>query len=302
MTFTSVMGTGPESARLATLRSYAVLDSGPEPAFDVLVRIAAESFGASSAAITLVDADRCWFKARVGLDAPQTPRDVSFCGHAFASSATFVVPDALADERFRQLPLVTGAGFRFYAGAPLRASDGHALGTLCVLDRNPCEPDRRQLAVLRALADQVMMLLEARRMKPGHTYPMVPTAMPAGGIVLVVDDEASVRSFTAEVMKHLGYEPMVAGNGAEALVRIAELGGRVRIVVTDISMPIMGGVDLVRALRRQPDPPAIVAMSGNFTGDTRGQLRAEGVTSMLGKPFSMDDLRLALMQAQAAVR
>jgi CheY-like chemotaxis protein len=294
------MAPGPERARLATLRSYAVLDTEPETAYDSIVRQAAESFGAPAAAITLVDADRCWFKARLGLQIPQAARDLSFCGHAVASSGTLVVPDALKDDRFKHLPLVTGpGGYRFYAGATLRAPDGSSIGTLCVLDRLPREPTARQLATLGELAGRVMTLFEARREALTPVAPVAIAPARAGGLVLVVDDEDSVRAFTAEVLKHLGYEVFSAANGAEALVRIAELRGRVRLVVTDLSMPIMGGLDLVRALRRQPQPPAVVVMSGHFDHQNRTLLRAEGVACMLGKPFSVDELQLALLHAQA---
>jgi CheY-like chemotaxis protein len=300
------MASDPENARLSTLRSYSVLDTSAEPAFDGLVRLAAEIFGAPTAAMTLVDADRCWFKAKVGLDAPQLPRDVSFCGHAFASSGIFVVPDAMKDNRFKDLPIVAGgAGFRFYAGAPLRAPDGHSLGTLCVLDRIPCDPTPQQLSILSELAARVMSLLEDRREVAAPDIPVAPVSIaPAGSdnLVLVVDDEDSVRAFTAEVLKHLGHAVFSAANGADALVRIAELRGRVRLVVTDLSMPVMGGLELVRALRKQPNPPAIVAMSGHFNQEYRAQLRAAGVTCMLGKPFSVDELKLAILNAQSVAR
>jgi two-component system cell cycle sensor histidine kinase/response regulator CckA len=118
-------------------------------------------------------------------------------------------------------------------------------------------------------------------------------------LVLVVDDEDSVRAFTAEVLKYLGHQVVTASNGADALVRMAELRGRVGLVVTDLSMPVMGGLDLVRALRRQPRQPAVVVMSGHFDPANRNLLQAEGVACMLGKPFSVDELQLALHQALA---
>jgi CheY-like chemotaxis protein len=301
MTLTSVMASGAERARLATLRSYAILDTSSESEFDAIVGQAAKIFGATTAAITLVDESRCWFKARLGLDAIQTPRDFSFCGQAFGSSGTFVVPDALKDARFKNLPLVTGtAGFRFYVGAPLRAPDGNSIGTLCVLDRAPNEPTAGQLARLGELAGEVMALLEARRDAATPAPPISVAPDLSDNLVLVADDEESVREFTSAVLKHLGYQVFSVANGADALVRIAELRGRVRLVVTDLSMPVMGGLDLVRALRRQPHPPAVVVMSGHFDQQNRTALKAEGVVCMLGKPFSMDELQLALLQAQAA--
>jgi len=302
MTLTSVMATGPESERLATLHSYAVLDTAPEAAFDDLVRLAAEIFGASAGAITLVDAERCWFKARVGLDAPEVARNVSFCGYAFGSSGVFVVPDARRDARFQGLPLVSGpAGFRFYAGAPLRAANGFSIGTLCVLDRAPQEPRPEQVTRLGRLADVVMSALEARRTRGLPAAPVAAPPLPEsrGAVALVVEDDPAVQKFATEVLRRLGHEVFAVSNGADALVRVAELRGRVRLVVTDVTMPIMGGVELVRALRCQPNPPRVVVMSGNFHPDIRAQLKSEGVTSLLGKPFSLDELKLALGQAQA---
>ncbi|WP_422931397.1 PAS domain S-box protein [Singulisphaera sp. PoT] len=153
-----------ELARLAALGRYAILDTGPEQAFDDLVRLAAFICGAPIALISLVDADRQWFKARYGLGVVETPRDVSFCSHAILGEGTFVVPDAALDDRFARNPLVTGdPGIRFYAGSPLVDPAGHPLGTLCVLDRVPRELGPAQLEMLRALGRQAMAQLEARQ-------------------------------------------------------------------------------------------------------------------------------------------
>ena len=292
-----------EGARLVTLRSFRVLDTPRESVFDAIARLAAEELSVSAAAITLVDTDRCWFKARVGFEADEMPRNASFCGRTFAEKGLVVVPDARADERFKDLPIVNGgSGFRFYAGAPLRASDGHSIGTLCVLDRIPRDPTPRQLDRLAELASRVMGLLHDRRAAAGSNAPVAPAVIAptqAADIVLVVDDEDSVRAFTVEVLKHLGHKADSAANGADALVRVAELGGRVRLVVTDLSMPVMGGLELVRALRRMPQSPAVIVMSGHFNPDFRAALGAEGVRWMLGKPFSVDELKIALLQATA---
>jgi CheY-like chemotaxis protein len=300
------MAQGPEGARLATLRSYDILDTGPELAYDELVRRAAEIFGAPMAALTLVDVDRCWFKARVGIDSRQMTRDSSFCGYAFASKGMFVVPDALSDERFRRIPLVTGpAAVRFYVGAPLRAPDENAIGTLCVLDQRPICPTHEQLVRLGELADAAMRLLEKRRDDAAQNNPVAPVSIAprhVDDVTLVVEDQESVRAFATEALKHLGHVAFSANDGAEAMVRIAELRGRVRLVVTDLQMPVMGGLELVRALRRMPNPPAVVVMSGNFTDDNRQQLLAENVRCLLGKPFSMDELKLAVLHAQTASR
>lgn len=153
-----------EAARLDALRQYAVLDSEAEQGFDELVRVASILCGTPISLVSLVDADRQWFKARHGLAATQTPRDQAFCAHAILEATPLVVPDARHDERFQDNPLVTGdPGIRFYAGAPLLTSEGHALGTLCVIDRQPRALTAAQLEGLQLLARQVVMQLEHRR-------------------------------------------------------------------------------------------------------------------------------------------
>lgn len=152
-----------ESARLAELRKYRILDTDPERAFDDLTMLASHICGTPIALISLIDADRQWFKSRVGLSISETSRSVSFCTHAITHRELYVVADARDNDTFRNNPYVVAEnGIRFYAGAPLVTPNGHALGTLCVLDKVPRTLTQDQVDALLALRRQVEALLELR--------------------------------------------------------------------------------------------------------------------------------------------
>jgi GAF domain-containing protein len=141
-----------ETERLRALKALSLLDTPPEERFDRVVRFAAEQFDMPIALVSLIDRDRQWFKARFGLDARQTGRDISFCGHAILHDELFIVEDAQQDARFADNPLVTGdPHVRFYAGASLSAAGGERIGTLCLIDRVPRTLGAVEQAVLEAL-------------------------------------------------------------------------------------------------------------------------------------------------------
>lgn len=143
-----------ELARQFALDQTGLLDSGAEERFDRFTRMACKMFDVPIALVSLVDRNRQWFKSCQGLSAPETPRDISFCGHAILHSDLFIIEDTLKDERFSDNPLVREAPFiRFYAGAPLRSSEGYRLGTMCLIDRKPRRFDGEDQALLRELAD-----------------------------------------------------------------------------------------------------------------------------------------------------
>jgi GAF domain-containing protein len=156
-----------EEARLKALHELDLLDTEPEAEFDELVRRAAEATGAPVAVITLVDEARQWFKARVNLEMESSDRDLSFCAHAILTPGDLtVVPDTLDDERFSDNLLVTeDPNIRFYAGAPIFTPDGHAAGTLCVIDTAPRGLSEEQAQALRALAAEVSRQIERRRLQ-----------------------------------------------------------------------------------------------------------------------------------------
>ena len=142
-----------EHKRLQTLQSLRVLDTAPEERFDRLTRLAKRLFDVPIVLVSLVDANRQWFKSRTGVATPEMPRNISFCAHAILGDDLFLIPDAKLDARFADNPLVTGEPFvRFYAGQPLRATDGAKLGTLCLLDSRPRRIDAEDMALLRDLA------------------------------------------------------------------------------------------------------------------------------------------------------
>ena len=154
-----------ETRRLEVLQSYHLIDTAPEPAFDDIVNMASLMCGTPIALVSLITEDRQWFKARVGLDQMETPRDQAFCAHAIRNPlAIMEVQDARKDPRFMHNPLVVGEpGIRFYAGAPLLTPSGAALGTVCVIDRVPRQLTPSMAQGLQALARQVGELLALRR-------------------------------------------------------------------------------------------------------------------------------------------
>ena len=153
-----------EKKRLKVLWQYEVLDTVPEEVFDDLTELAARICEAPIALISLVDEKRQWFKSKVGTTVNETSRDLSFCAYAINQADLFIVPDATRDERFADNPLVTSdPKIRFYAGAPLITPDGHALGTLCVIDKVPRELRPEQQQALRILSRHVVSQLELRR-------------------------------------------------------------------------------------------------------------------------------------------
>ena len=153
-----------ERDRQAALDRYNILDTMPEQEYDDLTQLAADICGTPIALISLVDRDRQWFKSRVGLDATETPRDISFCGHAVAESSFLNIPDATQDARFADNPLVAlDPNIRFYAGMPLKTADNFTLGTLCVIDLQPKNLTEQQIRQLESLSRLVISQFELRR-------------------------------------------------------------------------------------------------------------------------------------------
>lgn len=150
-----------EAERLRALRELLILDTEFEERFDAVTAYCQSRFGVRTALISLIDADRQWFKSACGLDVRQTTRDISFCGHAILERDVMIVRDTQRDSRFVDNPLTTEDPFiRFYAGAQLRLSSGHCIGTLCLLDRRPGRLEPEEIDHLRLLARMVAYDIE----------------------------------------------------------------------------------------------------------------------------------------------
>ncbi len=147
-----------EAERLHALRTLEILDTSHEERFDRVTRMARRMFGVPISLVSLVDQDRQWFKSKQGLEATETSREISFCGHAIHGDALFIIPDAIEDERFQDNPLVTDEpNIRFYAGYPLKIRPGISIGTLCLIDCKPrtmSEEDKQLLNDLGAMIEQ----------------------------------------------------------------------------------------------------------------------------------------------------
>jgi GAF domain-containing protein len=153
-----------DERRIEALREYAILDTTPEEGFDDISRLTSFICGTPIATITLLDLHRQWFKAKVGLEANETPISEAICATAIQQKELFLVPDTYEDIRFADYPCVTGSpNIRFYAGAPLITPGGVAVGTLCAIDRVPRELTPEQKDALTSLARQVISMLELRR-------------------------------------------------------------------------------------------------------------------------------------------
>ncbi|MEK9825159.1 MAG: GAF domain-containing protein, partial [Methylotenera sp.] len=152
-----------EQKRLNAVRKLEILDSSTESEFDDLVKLASIIFDVPISTVTIVDEHRQWFKAAVGLEVQQTPRDISFCTHTISQDEPMVIGDTAQDARFANSPLVKqDPHLGFYAGVPLKTSDDYAVGAFCIMDSKPRQLTQQQLDILKILANQATKLLELR--------------------------------------------------------------------------------------------------------------------------------------------
>lgn len=240
-----------EAARLAALHRYAILDTPAEAEFDEFSRLAAYICATPISLISLVDTGRQWFKSRLGIAAPETPRDISFCGHAIHGLEVFEVRNALEDERFSDNPLVTSApNIRFYAGAPLVTPDGHAIGTLCVIDSIPRQLSAEQRAALTTLGRQVVRQLEMRQARR-----LLSNVLDAASemSIIATDPQGLITVFNRGAEYMLGYstEEMVGRQTPVVVHQANEVVARGQELSAELGCPVDGFRVFVEISERQ---------------------------------------------------
>lgn len=277
-----------EEARLAVLRGHEILDTEAEPEFDDIALLAAEICGTPIAMVSLVDDDRQWFKAKVGVDYSEGCRDTAFCSHALEGSDVLEVWDAALDPRFVDNPLVTGEPYvRFYAGAPLRVESGVSLGTVCVIDHQPRRLTPCQRRSLRALARHAAAEIELRtyaRRTADVTRRVVELEELKSRILTTVSHElrtplSSIRGYLELLLDDS--EPLDPQTGRDFLGVMQRNAHRLTQLVDDMLLATKVGAEGLEVTRTPIDLAELV--SAVVVG-SRPLAEHKGLTLMFDKP------------------
>lgn len=290
-----------ESARQRALDTYRIVDSLPEAGYDDIVQLASALCGVPVALVSLIDRDRQWFKARQGMESAQTSRDVAFCDFAIREPEVLMeVTDAASDPRFADNPLVTGdTAIRFYAGMPLVTPGGAAIGTVCVLDREPRQLDATQRAALSALARLAMNLMEGRRrvleLERAALLATVTAAESAAAAPL-----APAPGYTLAIFELQDYSALVRERGDRTVERLLAriekaLDAHLRHARGDSISRVSGSAELIVVLHGDDTAPALAAMRAELPEIEReAQLRvlsSDAEASPADEPVAMVFLR-----------
>ncbi|MHC4580930.1 MAG: PAS domain S-box protein, partial [Planctomycetota bacterium] len=199
-----------EKARVQVLAEYGILDTPSEEAFDNLTKLVADLLEVPFALVSLVDAKRQWFKSRYGLDATETSREISFCGHVVESGLPLIVENTLKDERFFDNPLVIDhPGIRFYAGYPLSTPQGLVLGAICAIDTKERKAGSREIEILSIMANQTMKLLELHRanVKIEEEHARLEAILETNvDAIISIDEKGIIEMANPSALKVLGYQ------------------------------------------------------------------------------------------------
>lgn len=282
-----------ESSRLESLRSFRVLGTSCEQVFDDIALLASLICDTPIAIIAFIDEQSVWFKARIGLELDEIPRDGSFCAYAILQSDLLIVPDPSSDERFMNRFLVKQIGIQFYAGIPLVTDDAHPLGTLAVMDRVPHLVTEEQSDSLRILARRTMRELELRRtgeaQSPHQRLHLARIRQPSATILLAEDND-NLRNLLHRVLEGDGFSVLPAADGAEALRLCQQHDGTIDLMVSDIVMPQLNGLQLAERIRGAHPETKFLFITG--FGEQFPELREwikYGAT-ILEKPFLPSEL------------
>ena len=316
----------PEDARMRAVRRYDILDTPPDGAYDRITALAARLFNVPIAIVSIVDADRIWFKSRVGLDAAQVARDPGLCASAILQNGPYVIADAASDARALANPLVAGElGLRFYAAVPLLTADGFNLGTLCIIDRQPRVLSDFDIANLRDLAALVMDQLELRLaavramaelsglptdtvrddtdVQSTHaTAAAADTATFLNGAatapeaasqpltLLYVEDNPVNLMLIEDVIAHRPDVRLLSARDGKRGIEIAR-AARPDVILMDINLPGISGITTLRFLRADPRTAHIpvIALSANAAPRDVARGAAAGFFRYLTKPINVNE-------------
>jgi CheY-like chemotaxis protein len=279
-----------EVSRLESLHSFRILGTPCEQGFDDIAHLAALMCDTPVAVIAFVDEQRVWFKAKIGLEVDEIPRDDSFCAHAILQSDVLIVRDPISDERFVSSFLVERIGIRFYAGTPLITVDNYPVGTLAVMDRVAHLITAEQIDSLQILARRIVGELETRRTTDVQSpHPRIHLVAPhrRSVTILIVEDDGNLRELLQRALEGVGFSVLPAANGAEALRWSEQHEGTIEIVVSDIVMPELNGLELSRRIREARHESKFLFITG--FGDQFPELREYGA-DILEKPFLPSEL------------
>ena len=279
-----------ENSRLESLRSLRILGTSCEQAFDDIAHLTALICDAPVAVIAFIDENSVWFKAKIGLELDEIPRDGSFCTCAILQSDVLIVQDPSSDERFARSFLVQQLGIQFYAGMPLITEEAQPLGALAVMDRVPHLMTEEQNDSLRILARRTMRELELRRAGelPHERRHVAPPKRSV--TILIVEDDENLRNLLHRSLESNGFSVFPAADGAEALRLCQQHDSGIDLVVTDVVMPRVNGLELYERIHATRPDTKFLFITG--FGDQFPELREliKYGTNVLEKPFRPSEL------------